>query len=273
MRFDCTITEGLEKELGILSKLVDMHMHVGFADDPMALASELAHDDISAFSNTVTPQEYCTLAPQLRDASDLRLGVGLHPWWIQAKDDVGLRDGLAAFDEALETTSFIGEAGLDFYPSRAQSKDEQISAFRHIARSCAHRGGCLMSMHSVKAERELLDILEDAGCTSGCTCILHSYGGPSDQLKRAIDLGCYFSIGQRMLATKRGREYARIIPEKQLLLESDLPEEGTEGSAAQIDRALADAHTQLACIRQVESEALGNQILKTSSALLGLRHS
>ena len=77
----------------------------------------------------------------------------------------------------------------------------------------------------------MLDILKATGCLSRrpggathCACILHWFSGDGDELHRAVRAGCYFSVGPRMVATKRGREYAKQIPLDRLLLETDDPE-------------------------------------------------
>ena len=123
----------------------------------------------------------------------------------------------------------------------------------------------------MKAERELLDILESTGCLERCTCILHSYGGPSDQLTRAVEDGCLFSIGRRMLASKRGREYARILPGDRPLIESDLPaSQGAALSVEELAAELAWVIDELAHIRGVETESLREAINARSEALLDL---
>lgn len=251
--------------------LVDMHMHAGFADDPAAFAYALANAGIATFANTVTPAEYTCLFPMLADIPTMRLGLGLHPWWIGATETGALDDVLSAFAVQLDTTRFVGEVGLDFWPSHAHSKNAQLEIFANIAALCAKRDDVLISMHAVKAERELLDVLEDSGCLERCTCILHSYGGPSDQLARAVEDGCLFSVGKRMLSTKRGREYARIIPEDRLLIESDLPVSADKpANVDDIARDLTWAVNELASIRGVEASQLRENVNARSMDLLGL---
>ena len=255
-----------------MTRFVDMHMHAGFAPDPAALAAELADAGIASFANTVTPQEYARLSPTLASAPGMRLGLGLHPWWVGTPELGSLDDALAAFERDLATTCFVGEVGLDFWPSRAHTKEAQLEALTRIAQLCAAKGNVLMSLHSVKAERELFDVLEASGCLERCTCILHSYGGPSDQLMRAVDKVCFFSIGRRMLASKRGREYARILPDDCLLVESDLPaSQGASISADELAAELAWVIDELACIRGVGAESLRDAINARSVALLGLQ--
>lgn len=254
-----------------MTHLVDMHMHAGFADDPVAFAHALAGAGIASFANTVTPDEYERLSPMLADISTMHLGLGLHPWRIDTPGLGKLDDALDVFETQLATTRFVGEIGLDFWPTRAHTKDEQIDALTRIARYCAVAGGKLVSLHAVKAERELLDILESSGCLERCTCILHSYAGSSDQLMRAVEDGCLFSLGRRTLATKRGREYARILPDDRLLVESDLPaSQDAPASANEIASELEWAIDELARIREAEPERLREAISARSEALLDI---
>ena len=122
-----------------------------------------------------------------------------------------------------ENVRFVGEVGLDFSRRHEETREAQLEVFQAIANACAEQGGKIISIHSVHAARETLDILETCGALESCTCLLHWYTGPSDQLKRAIVAGCYFSVGPRMVATAKGREYVKAIPAKQLLLETDAP--------------------------------------------------
>lgn len=254
-----------------MTHIVDMHMHAGFADDPVAFAHALADAGIASFANTVTPAEYAHLSPMLANIPTMRLGLGLHPWWIGETELGALDDALDTFITQLNTTRFVGEVGLDFWPTRASTKDAQIRAFTRIAALCASKGNVLISMHSVKAERELLDVLENSGCLERCTCILHSYGGSSDQLSRAVEDGCLFSVGTRMLSTKRGREYVRIIPEERLFVESDLPAAADEPMAVRdVKRSLESVLDGLARIRGANPERLRKSINARSQDLLGL---
>ncbi len=89
--------------------LVDMHMHAGFADDPAAFAHALAGAGIASFANTVTPDEYERLSPMLGSLETVRLGLGLHPWWIGTPGLGALDDALDVFETQLATTRFVGE--------------------------------------------------------------------------------------------------------------------------------------------------------------------
>ena len=190
---------------------------------------------------TCTPAEFETT---LVNGRCEHLALGLHPWQLNAQNTCEL---VEAFAHQLPKTRLIGEIGLDFYGDFAQSSSVQLNAFTSI---CAQLedGGYLLSLHSRKAERELLDILEANGLTRSCICILHAYNGSSVDLTRALESGCLFSLGLRELKTKRGREYARQLPATRLLLETDA--DGREPFSPQDqERSLEDALELLNSIR------------------------
>lgn len=239
-----------------------MHMHCGFSDDPARLAGELEESGVAAFSNTVTPDEFQKLNAQFAKREHIRMGLGLHPWWIEA-------EALETFESAFLDAPYIGEIGLDFLPAHVETRDMQLAAFERIVALCAAKGERLISIHSVRAEREVLDILESHTCTSRCTCILHSYSGPSDQLKRAVELGCLFSVGPRMHSSKKGREYIRILPKDTLLLETDLPSSVTSrASARDIYDSLVNSVSKIAQIRDCSCGEIAEQTCSKGIQLL-----
>lgn len=249
----------------------DMHMHASFGPDPCRLAVELAERDIAAFSSTVTPFEYLRDANRLATCENVRLGVGMHPWWVGTSGLESVDETLMLFLDALEDTRYVGEVGLDFLERHVHTRDMQVVVFARIASLCAERGDRLVSIHCVKAEDELLDILGASGCAESCTCVLHSFGGSSEHLRAALDLGCLFSVGPRMLATKRGREYARVIPEASLLLETDYPEQdGAHARAQEIEETLEGVLRRLAEIRGCDASELGRSVFQRSASLLAL---
>ena len=126
----------------------------------------------------------------------------------------------------------MGEVGLDFAPRREGTFETQLDAFERIVDACCAQGGKVISIHAVRSATAVLDVLERHGATRSNACILHWFSGSSQELARARELGCHFSVNPNMLATKRGRAYVRQIPPNRLLLETDLPEEGEVAAQA-----------------------------------------
>ena len=78
-----------------------------------------------------------------------------------------------------------------------------------------------MTIHSRRAVTDVLDALTrhpDAGVP-----ILHWFSGTKTELFRAVDMGCWFSVGPAMMLGKRGRDLVSAMPPERLLTETDGP--------------------------------------------------
>jgi TatD DNase family protein len=202
-----------------MAELYDMHCHLGFFKYPLKAAEYLGAHGIDCLSATVMPGEYARMVNLMEGQSNVRVGLGLHPWWIaDGRCDVA---DLELFERLAPGTAFIGEVGLDFSGGRDASKRFQIEAFERVL-SCIDAGSTV-SIHVLAAYDEVLDALERSGRAADCSCIFHRFAGPFDRLQRALALGCSFSFNMRGLAAKRGRASAQAIPAGRVLLETDLP--------------------------------------------------
>ena len=244
----------------------DMHCHLDFAPDARAAASSAAALGIGALSVTVTPAGYGRAARELASFSNVRVGLGLHPWWIA--DGMCGEDDVAAFERLAPDERFIGEVGLDFGGVRVAAREAQLAAFDRVAAACSG-GGKVLSIHAVKAAGEALDVLERRGALAGNACIFHWFSGTSDELQRAVRAGCFFSINPRMLASKRGRAYAQAVPAERLLLETDAPSQPGERYDAPAEAArLAAMLEALADLRRTPRDDLAARIARTGRELL-----
>ena len=239
----------------------DAHVHLDFMSNGEQVAARARRRGMGLLAATVTPTGYSRALGRFGEFDNVRIGWGMHPWWVEADASLGerqMRDASASVNFAVPNDArFIGEVGLDFGKRRLETRDEQLRAFTHIACSCAEQGSKLLSIHTVHAAKETLDVLESCGTLETCTCVFHWFTGPSDQLKRAIDMGCYFSAGPRMTATRKGHEYVKAIPAKRLLLETDAPPaENTNYPFEELCRELGEAAEAITAIKGPDALAV-----------------
>ena len=226
-----TLPQTLAREIfGDGFTLADMHCHLDFSSDMEAMARLAQTRGAAAFSNTVTPGGFLAARDALAGFPNVRVGVGLHPWWV-ADGRCGAEQVELAC-ELVHKSQFVGEIGLDFAPRREGTFERQTDAFERVITACCENGGKVVSIHTVRSATAALDILGRHGASRKNACILHWFSGTSQELARARELGCHFSINPAMLATKRGRAYVRQIPPDHLLLETDLPEESADATLA-----------------------------------------
>lgn len=224
--------------------MFDAHVHLDFMANGEEVAAAAEAAGVRLFASTVTPTGFVAARQRFARFGNVDVGLGLHPWWVESPDDAG------ELLKLLPETPFVSEVGLDFGKRHSGTRDAQTVAFTRIAEECATAGGKTLSVHAVHAAREAIDILEAAGTFETCTCIFHWFTGPSDQLKRAVNAGCMFSVGLRMLATGKGREYVKAIPADRLLTETDAPpEQGQPYAFAELHLALAQVAEGIEAIK------------------------
>lgn len=252
-----------------MAMLWDMHVHLDFMRNVKEIADDAASLNLGLFGVTVTPQGYLKAQEIFFGAENVRLGVGLHPWWAAdgrcRKDDAQLAADLA------RKTRFVGEIGLDASPKHVPegSLPQQVATFETICMACAQSSDPekpkVVSLHSVKAGSLTLDILERTGCLEKCRCIFHWFTGSSDELNRAVRSGCMFSVNEMMLRTRRGREYVRQLPPERLLIETDLPP--GEDILFSADEILTSINRALEAVEQIKGCQLRTVIIKNSERL------
>lgn len=258
--------------------MIDMHCHLDFSPDPRSLARDLAKLGVVSLCNTVTPVGYERARDLFRKYESVAVGLGLHPWWI-ASGRCGESD-IAAFEQRVSSVSYVGEVGLDLSPRWSlagasagcgsgrhaacadpgcrDSRAAQLAAFERVARACfASSSLRLVSLHAVHAESAVLDVLErmraQVSAASSAVWAFHGFGGSQEDLRRALDFGCYVSVGPRMMRTKRGRAYVRSIPEERILIETDMPSQENEPvDACSVRRALEETLAAIMTERGIE---------------------
>lgn len=126
----------------------------------------------------------------------------------------------------------VGEIGLDYAPSHCETRTLQQQVFSQVIKTSCNYAQAIntrvvLSIHAVKACGDVLDILEHYQAFQHCACVFHWFSGSCENLHRAVRNGAYFSVGTRMLHSKRGAEYLKLIPRTSRLIETDFPHQDT----------------------------------------------
>jgi TatD DNase family protein len=155
----------------------------------------------------------------------IRTALGLHPQLAHEREPE-----LVVFERLLPKARYVGEVGLDGAPEFRAHWKIQVRVFTRVLELCESVGGRVLSIHSRRAASPVLDSLHThrgAGVP-----ILHWFSGTHRELKRAIDLGCWFSVGPAMLLSERGRSLIKMMPRERVLTETDAPFAQLEGRPA-----------------------------------------
>lgn len=223
---------------------LDLHAHI----DPSAAERDLEALGAVVFVATRSLDEYASVKSRT-DAVTV-WGVGCHP---------GVPEALEAFDDAqfadlLTSTPYVSEVGLDGSASTPIGQQSEVLAavLAHLARTPR-----ILSVHSRSATRQTLDLIEEAGVAGA---VLHWWLGPESETRRALDLGCLFSVNRRMgAAALKGHG----VPLTRLLPETDHPSGNRQGRLLKQPGWTVDIEEGVADVYGIPTDLVRRQFWRT----------
>ncbi len=196
-------------------KYHDTHFHLDLMPNPIEVLKQIEKSKIYTIAVTNSPEVFHYTESITKSTKYIRPSLGLHP------ELVGERyKEIKKFIELIDRTKYIGEIGLDNSNKSLSDYKKQIAVFDKIVNTCAASGDKVLTIHSRKAESDVLEILSE---DFPGKVIMHWYSGSLKNLEKAISRGYYFSINYQMTKSLNGQNIINCIPNNQILLESDGP--------------------------------------------------
>lgn len=232
------------------SGLVDFHCHLDLYPDHAAAVAECDRAGVFTLTVTTTPKAWPRNYQLASATRYVRAALGIHPQLVAER-----ANELPLWEEFLPQARYVGEVGLDAGPRFHQSIGLQKQVFERILRACSRSGGKILTVHSVRAVKPVLDMIEAYLPASQGRVVMHWFTGSQADARRAVDLGCYFSINAEMLAKERHRALVAELPLERLLTETDGPFTRTVGRPTRpVD--VAAAVEGLAAVRSVDPASM-----------------
>ena len=209
---------------------LDLHAHV----NPNIRSADLERLGAVVFAATRSLDEYESVRNR-RDQVTI-WGVGCHPEVVEAQDSYDP----ARFAAMLSSSAYVSEVGLDRRSKvPLETQERVLASILDILQSTPR----ITSIHSSGLPGKVLDLLEEHPIRGA---VLHWWRGNEAQTRRAIELGCWFSINAAGM--KYPEDVARI-PLDRLLTETDHPSGDRKspaprqpGAVSDVEAALADLH-------------------------------
>ncbi len=199
-------------------EFVDFHAHLDLYPDLGAAIRTCEMSKTATLAVTTTPLAFARNRELAKDSAFVRVALGLHPQLVAER-----ASELALFERLLPQTRYVGEVGLDASPRFYRSFEQQKDVFGTILKLCAEAGGKVLSLHSVRCAKQVLDMVEADLPPGRGIVVLHWFTGSSSEARRAVEMGCYFSINERMFASPKVGAILKCIPVDRLLTETDGP--------------------------------------------------
>jgi len=194
--------------------IIDTHCHIDLYPNPRQVLEDSVQANITVLAMTNLPSHFEMGYAHFQSLKKIRLALGMHPLMANShKKEFDL------FLKNLNKTSYIGEVGLDFAKEGISTKEIQIDTFSKIL-NVISRQKKILSIHSRKAEKEVLDLLVKNNIQSA---IFHWYSGGLNLIDTVAEAGYFFSINSAMVKSISGRKIISKIPRQLVLTETDGP--------------------------------------------------
>jgi len=236
----------------VTSSLVDLHCHLDLYPDHAAVVAECDRLKIFTLAVTTTPRAWPRNHELASATKHVRAALGLHPQLVKE-----YANELSIWRDLLPRARYVGEVGLDAGRAYYASFDAQKTVFETILRDCAAAGGKILTIHSVRTAKAVLDMIETFLPPARGSAVLHWFTGTKADAARAVKLGMYFSINREMLRNERHRELVSALPLDRLLTETDGPFVQIDGRVAR-PSDVASTVDELARLRSISASELAD---------------
>lgn len=193
----------------------DTHIHLDLMKHRQDTIKNLEHNKVYSIAVTNLPTIFQHNKITIPESKCIKHALGYHPELVKDYPDL-----LPVFKKELKKTRYIGEIGIDGSSGNRESIEIQEQIFSSIVSWCNDAGGKILTIHSRRAEKKIINILGD---DFNGEVILHWYSGNISNLEIAIKNGYWFSVNLAMLKSQKGKEIIKKIPLNKLLVETDSP--------------------------------------------------
>ena len=247
--------------------LVDVHAHLDnekFASDlPAVIGRWKANGVVAVIAQGLNHESNVKTLELAKLDPTIKVALGLYPCEataVRVRDgyvrstSVGVVETLRFIQEHADEIVAIGEVGLDLQES------DDIEAQRDVLRAIirlAKRIHKPVILHSRKAEKEVLDLLEEEGMARA---VLHCFTGSRKILERGVRMGLFFSIPTSVVRNQQFRENAALVPIGQLLTETDAPYMAPMKDLRNEPANVRDAIAAIAEIKRLDPTEAANAI-------------
>lgn len=241
---------------------IDFHCHLDLYPNHAQAIAEADAARVFTLAVTTTPAAWDRNFQLTRGTKYVRAALGLHPQLVAER-----AHEIDAWDKLLPYARYVGEVGLDAGSQYYASFDLQKQVFERVLTRCADLSGKILTVHSVRSAKTVIDMIERHLPPARGKVVLHWFTGTKAEARRATDLGCYFSVNSAMMEKDRHRDMIASLPPDRLLTETDGPFTMVGGRSSK-PTDVAMTVLQLAAARSVDPSTMAIILLNNFRALV-----
>lgn len=241
--------------------MIDFHCHLDLYPNALQLADQVAARNRFTLVVTTSPRAWQLTSRVFAGYDNIKVALGLHPEIVSEK--TGEHELLIS---CVSQAEFIGEVGLDGSVRYRHTFEQQESILGAVLSESERCGGKILSVHSRNAADRVLYLIEQHCLIS--IPVLHWFSGTIQETRRAVAMGCWFSVGPAMLHGAKGRRILDEMPIDRVLPETDGPF-AMNGSSPYMPWDAITISSTVADAWNMTEEDVRKQFLDNLSHLLG----
>ncbi len=207
--------------------IIDSHAHLDFFKEDeikKVIENSIKNNVFRIITNSVDLPSSIKSLELSKEFSIVKPAIGLYPpGAIKEEDKEKVIEELKKIKELVlknkEEIVAIGEIGMDFYHGKREEMEFQEKILIEQL-NLAKELNLPSIIHTRGAEKEVLEILEKY---SSQKIVIHCFCGNMKLVKKAVEIGCYFSIPCSLKRMQNFLELLKIVPKERILTETDAP--------------------------------------------------
>lgn len=195
--------------------LVDVHCHLEmFGPEAESVVKRAVDAGVKAIITAgISPESNRKALDFAKQFSAVKASLGIYP--VNELSGAAIEEELSFIETNKKSIMAVGEIGLD---NKEGLSEHQKGLFEKLL-SLAEKIGKPAIVHSRQAENDVIEIIS----RHRCKIVLHCFHGNINLVKKAIAMGCYFSIPSNVVRSDHFQRLVNEIPLSQLLTETDAP--------------------------------------------------
>lgn len=242
-----------------MESISDWHAHLDLISSPMTYVSNVRNSVCSCLCVTTSPKAWRIASEKFAAYKKINVALGLHPELAKSKINE-----LSLFEQYSRKARFIGEIGLD---GKAKDFETQIKVFSSIVDILSEQKNKVISIHSRETDSFVIEFAERLSRSN--FVIMHWFSGSISNMKKLLNMNCFFSINPAMCKTKSGIERIKILSLDKILFESDFPFSSVSGTMVEPNN-LYRVYNNISQILSVDKDVIIEHERENTNRLLSI---
>ena len=235
--------------------LVDVHAHLDYLEDLDSVIDSAKKNNVKIIiSNGINPETNRKTLVISKKYDIVKAALGIYPLELKELNEEEIEKELLFIKKNKDNLIGLGEVGID-YKYGEEIKNKQKDLFLKFI-ELSEKIKTPLIIHSRKAESDVIDLLE----SSKAKAVLHSFEGNFKLVKKATDLGYYFSIPTNIVRSEHFQKLVEETDINQLLTETDSPYLSPYPDKKNQPSFVIESVKKIADIKKLDSEEVANNI-------------